>query len=121
MFTDRRAHRCRRAVLLVVVGLAVTVSGCASSAGSGAAKAAIESGCARVNAALSDGPDPNVDPVGYALAQIRPLRAIRTSDATLQAAIDKLASAYLSFYETSGSKAAKAKVDVASSRLDKMC
>ena len=41
---------------------------------------------------LSDGPDPDSDPVGYAEAQILPLGQIHTSDAQLRTAIGKLAS-----------------------------
>ena len=39
---------------------------------------------------LSNGPDPDADPVGYAQAQILPLREIDTSDANLHQAIDAL-------------------------------
>ncbi len=34
--------------------------------------------CKQVEAVLSDGPDPEADPVGYAQAQILPLREIHT-------------------------------------------
>ena len=52
---------------------------------------------------LTDGPDPDADPVGYALAQVGPLRQIKpTSDQPLQTAIDQLASAYQRFYAAGG-------------------
>lgn len=46
---------------------------------------------------LSDGPEPAADPVGYAQAQVLPLRQIRTSDGKLQEAIYDLAGAYQAF------------------------
>src|ERR1700739_3266433 len=61
--------------------------------------AAASAGCTQIRAALADGPDPGADPVGYAEAQIKPLRAIRTGDTGLRAAIGSLASAYASVYD----------------------
>ena len=85
------------------------------SGGSGAASTpAAKSACQQVGAALADGPDSGADPVGYALAQILPLRAIRiSSDPTLHAAIDGLASAYQTYYSHNGSGGA---VDAPSTR-----
>ena len=72
---------------------------------------------------LSDGPDPGADPVGYAFAQIRPLRAITVStDRPLQDAIDGLALAYQRFYDDDGvGSAAKKAVSVAVARLNSRC
>lgn len=53
--------------------------------------------CRRVEAVLSDGPERAADPLGYAQAQILPLRELRTSDAKLRRAISKLAAAYQAF------------------------
>jgi hypothetical protein len=83
--------------------------------------ASIAAACQQVAAALADGPDPGADPVGYALAQIKPLRAIQTSDEPLRSAIVGLASACQSFYDDNGTKAATALVTSASNRLDKFC
>jgi hypothetical protein len=77
--------------------------------------------CQQVSAVLSDGPDPDADPVGYAEAQVSPLRQISTQDTTLRDAIGKLADAYQVFYTNSGNKAAKEAVTVASSAINKIC
>jgi hypothetical protein len=74
-----------------------------------------------VSAVLSDGPDPGADPVGYAFAQILPLRQIHTSDRTLHAAIDDLATAYQEFYSSNGDKAAAKAVSKASDKVNAIC
>jgi hypothetical protein len=51
-----------------------------------------------VSAVLSDGPDPTADPVGYAEAQIVPLRAVRTDDVSLRQVLGQLADAYQQEY-----------------------
>ena len=68
---------------------------------------------------LSDGPDPTADPVGYAEAQIVPLRAVRTDDESLRQVLDQLADAYQQEYSTNGGST-KA-VAGASSRLNAIC
>lgn len=78
--------------------------------------------CQQVSAILSDGPDPDADPVGYAEAQISPLRQISTSDRTLRNAIGQLADAYQEFYNSNGtSKAKEEAVAVASKKVDSIC
>ena len=77
--------------------------------------------CSDLSATLSGGLDPDVGPVGYALAQIKALRAIRTDDEALQLAIGKLASAYQSFHASNGSKVAKAGVAFAAHEVDQIC
>jgi hypothetical protein len=78
--------------------------------------------CTQIRAALSDGPDPGADPVGYAEAQIKPLRAISTGDTALRAAIGHLASAYAAVYDTDGKRPAAARaVTSASRKVDAIC
>jgi hypothetical protein len=77
--------------------------------------------CEQVSAVLSDGPDPDADPIGYAEAQVDPLRRISTGDAALQGAIDKLADAYQKFYTSNGTKSAGEAVSVASSAINSIC
>ena len=78
--------------------------------------------CQAVTAALSDGPDASVDPVGYALAQIRPLRAIRTRDRALARAITALAEAYGRYYRAGGRGAGVHRdVRVALRRVERFC
>ena len=103
---------------------AAVLAACASSGPPGRASGqVVPTTCQEVSAVLSDGPDPGVDPVGYAFAQIRPLRAITVStDRPLQDAIDGLAGAYQRFYDDNGvGAAAKNAVKVASARLNSLC
>jgi hypothetical protein len=87
-----------------------------------ASVSSVKQTCVLVAAVLSDGPDPGVDPVGYAQAQILPLREIHTRDAELKRAIDSLASAYQIFVRDNGkSLAAHRAVNVAMKEIDAIC
>jgi hypothetical protein len=113
-----------RAALILVVLLVCACSSAAhsSAAAHSTAAAATENTCQRVSAVLSDGPDPDADPVGYAEAQILPLRQISAPDQALRAAISQLAGAYQKFFATNGkSSNAKEAVAVASSKLNSIC
>ena len=77
--------------------------------------------CQAVSAALANGPEPSGDPVGYAEAQVRPLRDITTTDAPLRAAILQLSSAYQSFYKDNGSTSSSKLVSAAEQRVDRYC
>jgi hypothetical protein len=102
-------------LLLAVPALLVTwiVSG------SGHPAAAPAASCQAVSAALANGPDPDVDPVGYAEAQVRPLRRITTSDPALHVAILQLSSAYATFVKNNG--ASPKQVSAAEKNLDNLC
>jgi hypothetical protein len=104
-----------------VVLLAVSLAACGSSSSSDASKAAVQSVCTQVSAVLSDGPDPGADPVGYAEAQILPLRQIKTSDKSLEGLIDGLASAYQSFSSTNGDAAATKAESAAQNKVNAVC
>lgn len=109
---------------LGISGLAICaalLSACGSSAPAGDSASAVSIACQQVSAVLSDGPDPGADPVGYAEAQILPLRQIRTSGKNLQAAIGDLASAYQQFSASNGSGAAKQAVRRASDKVNAIC
>jgi hypothetical protein len=115
----------RLAVLLLT---ALLLCACGSSAGSASSAAtsmlavAAKQACLQVSGALSDGPDPDADPVGYAEAQVLPLRQIHTQDKALKAAIGGLADAYQSFFTSNGkSSAAQEAVAVASKKIDSLC
>jgi len=100
--------------------------GCSSSASASAAARAsasvAQSDCQQVSAVLSDGPDPNADPVGYAEAQILPLRHIGVGNLALRGTITQLADAYQEFFASNGkSSSAKEAVAVASKKLDSIC
>jgi hypothetical protein len=94
---------------------------CGSPATPSASNSATSTGCRQVRAVLSDGPDPGADPMGYAEAQIHPLRATVTSDSGLRAAIDNLASAFEELFSTGLSQAAKLAVSRAESRMNAIC
>jgi hypothetical protein len=94
----------------------------AAPSAAGPAGAGSTAACAQVGAALSDGPDPGADPVGYAEAQIRPLRAIRTSDQALRAAIGELAGAYASIFASHGKDASATRTTAtASKKVSAIC
>ena len=106
----------------VALSLAVPLICACSSSTAHASAPAAESTCQRVSAVLSDGPDPDADPVGYAEAQILPLRQISAPDQALRAAISQLAGAYQKFFATNGkSSNAKEAVAVASKKLNSIC
>jgi|SRR5271170_1486532 len=106
----------------VALSLAVPLICACSSSTAHASAPAAESTCQRVSAVLSDGPDPDDDPVGYAEAQILPLRQINAPDQALHAAITQLAGAYHDFFASGGkSSNAKEAVAVASKKLNSIC
>ncbi len=95
-----------------------------SACGSGSAPsnaAAVKSACARVGAVLSDGPDPSADPVGYAEAQILPLKKIKVDDVALQRAIDNLDTAYQNFFRSNGDQLTAAPLERALKRVASFC
>jgi hypothetical protein len=122
---DRRLTVVAPAALgLAALGLAALLGACASQAPASrpVSTAPVRATCSQVSAVLSDGPDPDADPVGYAEAQILPLGQIRTADVQLRAAISKLAGAYRAFFVSNGSSsAAKLAVAAASKRIDSIC
>jgi hypothetical protein len=109
--------------LVVSLAAALFLAACGSGSGRAASSAPTASAaCTQISAALSDGPDPGADPVGYAEAQIKPLQAIKTGDTVLRAAIIRLASAYAAVYATDGKSSAAAKaVKDASRKVNSIC
>jgi hypothetical protein len=118
----RRKSPGRCALSLLAAALAVVaalVAGCGSS---GQTAEEVARTCIKVTATLSDGPDPTEDPVGYAEAQILPLRQVHTTDPELKTAISKLANAYAKFFATDGKSTSALKaVDAAANRIDALC
>jgi hypothetical protein len=109
------------------IGATALLVGCLTGCGSNTSSQppgqspAVKSVCQQISAVLSDGPDPGADPVGYALAQILPLRQLHTSDGALQTAIDDLATAYQEFYRSNGGKSAATAVSRASDKVNAIC
>jgi hypothetical protein len=111
-----------RVLIVALSGVAMLLGACGSRASAGASAAATQATCNQVSAVLSDGPDPQADPVGYAEAQIVPLSQIRTSDVQLRAAISSLASAYREYFASNGaSHGAAAAVTAAGKQVDAIC
>jgi hypothetical protein len=107
--------------LSVVGALALGACGGSQAAGRPGAQHAQE--CTAIGDVLSNGPDPGVDPVGYAEAQVLPLRRLHIAEPALRSAVDKLASAYQA-YSTSSGPAAKAdakEVAAAENALNVIC
>jgi hypothetical protein len=103
------------AALVVAAGL---ISGCGAAP---AASQSVRATCQQVGAILSDGPDPTEDPVGYAEAQILPLRGVHTANQALQSAVDELAAAYEQYFDSNGARAAQGAVNAAGKKLNAIC
>jgi len=123
-------HLAGGAALILVVLLTGACSSSAThsavpsspSSTASASTTALASACEQVSAVLSDGPDPDADPVGYAEAQILPLRHISVSNQALHSAVTQLAGAYQNFFTSNGkSSNAKEAVAVASSKVNSIC
>jgi hypothetical protein len=116
--------QCRRSVAVATaMALMVLLGACGSSSASlsRSSRTEVKQACRQVQAVFSDGPEPQADPVGYAQAQVLPLRQIRTSDKGLREAIDGLASAYESFSADNGGRSSKSAVNAAIDRVDAIC
>jgi hypothetical protein len=113
------------AAVLLAFGSPLLLAACTSSASTKSSAqhsvSPIAASCEQVSATLSDGPDRTADPVGYALAQIRPLREIHVTSGPLRRAINDLAAAYQSFYSDNGAKSAVVAVAASSEVLDRIC
>ena len=107
------------------LALAVAACGSASSQTSSttAPGTAVQQDCTTISDVLSDGPDPGADPVGYAQAQVLPLRQLTISDATLHSAVLSLATAFEKFSTSTGPARAAAALVVAKAEdeVNKIC
>jgi hypothetical protein len=107
--------------------LALAVAACGSASAQSSSTASLGPGvqqdCTTVADVLSDGPDPGADPIGYAQAQVLPLRQLTISDAALRSAVMSLASAYEKYSTSSGSTRAAdaAVVTKAENEVNKIC
>jgi hypothetical protein len=112
---------------VAVTGLALTVpllAACSSnpSGGSASQAQAPAAVCQKLLGVLSDGPDPDADPVGYALSQIAPLGQIHTADHELAQRLSDLISADQALVNSNGGdKAATKSIAKDDAALDKIC
>ena len=107
--------------------LALTVAACGSAASQTSSTAVLgttlQQACTTISVVLANGPDSDADPVGYAQAQVLPLRQLTISDATLHSAVLALAAAYEKFSTSTGpARAAAAQVVTkAQDGVNKIC
>jgi hypothetical protein len=59
--------------------------------------------CENLSGIFSNGPDPDADPVGYALSQIKPLGDVHTSDHAVHSDLTKLIAADRALVASGGS------------------
>jgi hypothetical protein len=109
-----------------VAFLALTAAACGSASSTTASAnlgSAVQQDCTSVADVLADGPDSDADPVGYAQAQVLPLRQLTIGDATLHQAVLTLSNAYETFSTSSSSTraASSAAVTKAENEVNKIC
>jgi hypothetical protein len=115
--------------LLALTAVAIPLAAACSSTSSTATASASLLGTARqqqctsVADVLSDGPDPGADPVGYAQAQVLPLRQLKITDPPLSTAVKTLASAYAAYTTSAGpaKAAASSRVSKAEDAVNAIC
>jgi hypothetical protein len=105
--TSSGARSRRRAMTGAMLGLttlsALAVTGCGGPrSSSGLQGTQRQQACTAVADVLSDGPDPTADPVGYAEAQVLPLRQLHISQPAVRSAVDQLAAAYQAYSVSKG-------------------
>jgi hypothetical protein len=105
------------------------LTACGSSSHSASAGASALQGSARQQACtavadvLADGPDADADSVGYAQAQVLPLKQLKLDDSAVAQAVGRLDSAYQSFSAatTSTAPAAAIAVTKAQNAVNALC
>jgi hypothetical protein len=89
------------AALALAAVTAATATACGSSSSTTASAtssaSALAADCTAVSDVLADGPDSTADSIGYAQAQILPLKQLSFADAKLQTAVTKLDAAFTAF------------------------
>jgi hypothetical protein len=109
-------------VALVCACISSQQSSTAAPLSASPSAATIAATCEQVSGVLSDGPDPDADPVGFAEAHILLLRQISTTDQALHGALSQLADANQKLVASKGKSAnAKEAIAVASKKLNSIC
>jgi hypothetical protein len=121
-----RARARSRYVVIASVAVAAPLwAACGAGASGGGAAASAQAPaalCQKLLAVFSDGPDPDADPVGYALSQIRPLGEIHTADHSVSTTLTKLIAADRALVSAEGSDhAATVAIKKAESALNTDC
>lgn len=120
--TARRASAAAAAAALAV---ALTVAACSSSASQASASSlagnTTQQACTTIADILSSGPDPDADSVGYAEAQVLPLRQLKITNATLARYVTALADAYQAHSSGSAPGGSAAAVTKAENDVNTIC
>lgn len=116
----------RSAPATAAAAFLLTIAACSSSssaAPASAVPAAVQQDCVTIADILSSGPDPGADSVGYAEAQVLPLRQLKIGDDKLQKYVLALADAYAGYSAGSdpGSRASAAAVTKAENEVNTIC
>ncbi len=120
---------------LALLGGSLVLAACGSGSGSAGARSGADGGgaaqaqakapsslCQELDAVLADGPDPDADPVGYALSQILPLQQVHSSDTAVMASVGQLVAADQAFDRSNGAdKSAAAAIQKDYRALDRAC
>jgi hypothetical protein len=122
------SHRWRLGAMggLAAAAIVVPLAACSSSPNPATSTRLLgpakQQQCTSVSNVLSDGPDPGADPVGYAEAQVLPLRQLKLTDPSLSRAVQTLATAYAAYATSTGSaNTAKLKVSKAEATVNAIC
>jgi hypothetical protein len=115
-----------RSMALASVAVAIPLwAACGAGSPSGAAVNAAHAPtalCQKILGVFSDGPDPDADPVGYALSQILPLGQIHTSDHSVSTTLHSLVKSDRALVKSNGAdKAAQSGIKKADKSLNKAC
>lgn len=113
----------RTLAALLVIAAAACGSSSSSPSSAAVLGSALQQECTAVADVLSDGPDPGADPVGYAQAQVLPLRQLTIGNAALHRDVLALADAYQAFSTgaSAGGSAAAAQVAKAEKAVNSIC
>ena len=110
--------RGRLAAAAVISVAALSLASCSSSDSSATAVAA---SCQKVVGVLSNGPDPDADPVGYAEAQYHPLAALHLRDTTVNTDAHRLGRAFHAVFTSNGSAVSATALAKAEKVIDRVC
>ena len=93
------------AALALAAATSASAAACSSSSTTTASPAssasALSQDCTALSDVLSDGPDPTADSVGYAQAQILPLKQLKLNESNVQSAVNRLETAFTAFVAAS--------------------
>jgi hypothetical protein len=115
-------------VLALAAATSATAAACSSSSSStasaGATASARSQDCLALTDVLANGPDSTADSVGYAQAQILPLKQLKLDESAVQSAVSRLDAAFTAFVGAKDSSAqtqAAVQVTSAENAVNALC